>query len=397
MYRKTFIKINLDNLGNNVKNILKKYNNYDYYIGVVKGWAYGHGYYAINEMIENGINYLAVSCLEEALEIRKFNKNIPILCLEPISLEYINEILTNNITISIPNLDYFNELLSKKIEKNLKIHLKIDSGMHRLGFTKKEEVKQVYDAILKNKHLELEGIFSHFATIGISDKAWDNQLESFKEITSLIDLNKIKIVHLGRSLTFLVHPKIDFCNGIRIGLLMYGFNSTPKYSNSFLDKLRLIKINYLKNKYHISKTDLNNNLIVKSCLELYSEILQIKHIKIGDYVGYGTGYQAKENSVIATIGIGYTDGIARRNSNRDVIINNKRYPIIGEIGMNMLSVKIDDTVKITDPVLILGGDISIREVSYYIGNSTYETLAMLPTNLPRLYYKNNELIYKDND
>ena len=91
MYRKTYVEVNLDNLKNNVKNIVNYYNNYKYYFGVVKGNCYGHGTtYVINELIESGVNYFAVSSLEEALEVRNINKEIPILCLEPIRIEYIN-------------------------------------------------------------------------------------------------------------------------------------------------------------------------------------------------------------------------------------------------------------------------------------------------------------------
>lgn len=389
----SWIKVDLNKIENNVKNILKKYNSYDYYIGIVKGNAYGHGMYTVKTLIKNGINYLAVATLDEAIRIRKYDNKIPILCLEPIALDFIDEIMKYNITISIPSYEYFNQLLQQDINEKIKIHLKIDSGMHRLGFVNKDEVKEVVDKINNHPYLYLEGIFSHFATTGIVDKHWDNQLENFKEITSLIDLKKIPIVHLGRSLTLITHPKIDFCTGIRLGIIMYGFNTTPKYSNSLMDKLRLIKADYLKNKYDISYTTTDNQLELNQALELYSEILQIKRLEAGDYVGYGATYQAKEKTMVATINIGYFDGIGRKNSGRNVVINEKRYPIIGEIGMNMLSVKIDDDVKIKDQVRIMGDKISIREVSYYIGNSTYETLSMLPIHIPRIYYFDNKKVY----
>ncbi len=393
MYRNTYVEVNLDHINNNVKKILKKYDDYQYYIGVVKGNAYGHGMYVVKEMISSGINYLAVSCLEEAIDIRDYDKKIPILCLEPISLKYIDDIISNQVTISIPNLEYLKALLKLNFVSKIKIHLKIDSGMHRLGFSCKDLVKEAVTLIENDKRIILEGIFTHFATTGIADKNWDQQLNNFKEITSLIDLSKIPIVHMGRSLTLLTHPKIPFCNGIRLGIILYGFNTTPKYSNSFLDKLRQIKANYLIKKYDISETSTDNDIDLIQSLELYSEILQIKKVKKGEYVGYGTSFRALNDIIVATVGIGYADGIGRKHSGRSVVINKKRYPIIGEVGMNMLSVLIDDTVKQTDIVKIMGDGISIREVSYYIGNSTYETLAMLPKSLPRVYIKNNKKVY----
>ena len=102
MYRKTYVEVNIDNLKSNVENIVNNYNEYKYYFGVVKGNCYGHGTkYVINELIDSGINYLAVSNLEEALDVRNINKEIPILILEPIHLEYINICIDNNITIKL--------------------------------------------------------------------------------------------------------------------------------------------------------------------------------------------------------------------------------------------------------------------------------------------------------
>ena len=151
MFRKTYVEVNIDNLKDNVKNIVNCYKNYNYYFGVVKGNCYGHGItYVINELIDSGINYLAVSSLEEALEARNINKKVPILSLEPIAIEYLDICSKNNITITVHDYDYAKKILEKKINKKLKIHLKIDSGMNRLGFKKKEELNEIYRK-LKNK------------------------------------------------------------------------------------------------------------------------------------------------------------------------------------------------------------------------------------------------------
>ena len=151
MYRKTYVEVNIDNLKNNVKNIINYYNDYDYYFGVVKGNCYGHGTtYVINELIESGVNYLAVSSLEEALEARQINKKIPILSLEPIRLEYIDICAKNTITITVHDYNYAKELINKKIDKKLKIHLKIDSGMNRLGFKEKTELNEIYEELKKS-------------------------------------------------------------------------------------------------------------------------------------------------------------------------------------------------------------------------------------------------------
>ena len=194
MYRKTYAVVNGDILKNNIIEITNKYNSYDYYIGVVKNNAYNHGIYVVNDLIAGGINYLAVSSLEEAINIRKYNLSIPILCLEPIEIEYIYDAINNNVTVTVESLHYLQELNTLKLQDILKVHLKIDSGMNRLGIKTANELKKVIKIINENKKMYLEGIYSHFATSGISDKNWDLQLTNFKNITSDINLKNITLV-----------------------------------------------------------------------------------------------------------------------------------------------------------------------------------------------------------
>lgn len=394
MYRKTYVEVNIDNLKNNVKNIVNYYNNYDYYFGVVKGNCYGHGTTnVINELIESGVNYLAVSSLEEAMEARQINKKIPILSLEPIRVEYIDICIKNNITITVHDYNYAKELIDKKIDKKLKIHLKVDSGMNRLGFKDKKELTEIYTELKDKENIEIEGIFTHFATLGINDKEWDNQLEKFKEITSEINLKEIPIVHLSKSAAFINHPKIDFTNGIRLGIAMYGYDLTPKYSNKGLkNKLRALKRKINKNKNNISQTITELPIELKSAFKMYSEVIQIKNIKKGEFVGYGASYRAKEDETIAIIPVGYDDGIFRNSRGRCVSINNKRYSMIGDVCMGMISVRVDNTVKMYDKVAIIGDAVPINEVAKHNRTSIYETMCNIGKQIPRVYVKDGEVI-----
>ena len=226
MYRKTFVEVNIDSLKENVSNIIKKYNNYKYYIAMVKSNAYGHGYYIVNDLIESGINYFAVSSLEEAIEIRKYNKDIPVLCVEPIELDCIDIAIKNNITLTIVSYDYIKKLLNKTKSK-FKIHIKIDTGMNRLGISSKDEFNKVINLIEENNNVYLEGLFTHFATPGINDRYFDMQVHNFKNITSDIDIKSIPIVHLSSSFILLAHPKIEFANGVRFGTILYGYDISP--------------------------------------------------------------------------------------------------------------------------------------------------------------------------
>lgn len=394
MFRKTYVEVNIDNLKDNVKNIVNNYNKYNYFIGVVKGNCYGHGVtYVINELIESGINYLAVSSLEEALEARNVNKKIPILCLEPIAIEYLDICIKNKITITVHDYNYAKKLIEKNINKKIKIHLKIDSGMNRLGFKDKNELNEIYEKLKENKNIELEGIYTHFATLGINDKEWDNQLNKFKYLTEDINLSEIPIVHLAKSAAFIDHPKIDFCNGIRLGIAMYGYDPNPKYNtNGIKNKLRQIKRNILRKKNKVSETTTKIPFELKPAFKMYTELIQIKKVKKGEFVGYGAMYRADEDITIGIMPVGYDDGIFRKSTGRYVSIKNKRYKIIGDVGMGMTAVKIDDSIEITDRVTLIGDNIPIKEVATHNGTSIYETMCNIGKTIPRVYVKDDEIV-----
>ena len=383
MYRKTFIEINSENLKHNVKTLIKSFPDYKYYIGVVKGNVYGHGYEAIKPLVDAGINYFAVSCLEEALSVRKVSPESSILCLQPIHINDIPEAQKNNITITISSYEYFKQLISTSIQGNLKVHLKINSGFNRLGISNEREVLEIVTTLKASSNINLEGIFSHFATTGIYDKYWDDQLLRFKEMTSLIDLNNIPIVHFGRSLTLLNHSKIDFCNGIRIGVVMYGYNQTPKIAHGLRAWLRTIKNKYNKAKYNISETNTNLGINFKSSLSFYSEIIETRNIKKGDFVGYGASFRAKDDCIVGFIPAGYADGFSKGNIGGYVCINNTRYRIIA-VDMGIITILIDETVKVYDKVELIGENVTASEVARRNNTTVYEILCLLKESITRL-------------
>lgn len=389
MYRKTYAIIDEDKLKNNIKEIKEKYDNYKYYIGVVKNNAYNHGIKIINSLIEGGINYLAVSSLEEALDARKYNSKIPILCLEVIDLDYIYDCINNNVTITVESLEYLEKLNKIKLDFPIKIHLKLNTGMNRLGISEVKEVNKCVSIISENKKLILEGIYTHFATSGISDKYYDEQMKKFQELTKDIDLTTIPIVHLGRSLTLVNHDKPDFVNGIRLGIIMYGFSQSIKEDTSLRGKLRAIKRKKLIKKFNISKTYLTNDLNLKTAFSLYSNVMTIKKVKNKEFVGYGANFFADRDIKVAIIPIGYADGVTIKYKN--VSIKGKKYQIIAD-SMDMLMVKVDNTVKIGDKVEIFGENISIREASRNNGCNSYRLFNMITNRVPRIYKKDKEQI-----
>lgn len=389
MYRKTYVEIDENILEKNIEAIVNKYDGYQHYIGVVKNNAYHHGIKIVNTLISAGINYLAVSSLEEALDIRKYNLEIPILILEPISLEYIDDCINNNLTLTLENKDYVDNLCKLKLIDKLKVHLKIDSGMNRLGFKNKKEVKEVYELLKKTKNIIVEGIYTHLATSGVNDYYYDKQINCFKELTSEIDLEEIPIVHVDRSLTLVKHKKLDFVNGVRLGIVMYGFNNSTKINKGFKAFLREVKRNRFLKKYNVSETIRENDLDVKPVFKLYSSVLSVRKVSKGDIVGYDALYKVNEDGYIATIPCGYADGVTK--AFKYVWIKNKLYEIVAD-SSDMIMVLVDKKVKIDDKVEIIGDNINIRDVCKRVGLNSYQLFNQIQNRVVRVYKKDNEYL-----
>ena len=379
----TIVTINLKNLEENAKNICEKYKDYKYKIAVLKSNAYGHGYKIVNSIIKGGINAVAVSYISEAKEIRKLNKEIPIICMQPISLNDIDYASSENISVTIHSLDYLKKF-NKKVKKNLCIHIKLDTGMNRLGFKDELSLKEAIDIINKNKLIEIEGVFTHFATTGIFDKLWDNQVEKFKSLTKDIDLSKIKMVHLYSSTSLLDHKKLPFANAFRVGIALYGYNVSPSFSKKGLkNKLRNIRNNYLRKKYNISPVNYDVDINLRRAMFMKTHLLDIKKVNAGEGIGYG-GKKAETDEFVGILPIGYSNGIGT-NPNRFVLINGKRYNMVGSMSMNMMMIKVDETVSIDDEVVILGDEITLGVMSRFNGKQISETLLDIGNNNIKTY------------
>lgn len=352
LLRKTYAEINLKNIKENVSKIIKKCPEYKYYFGVVKADCYGHGYEkTVQAVIDGGCNYLAVATLEEGIQIRKIYKEIPILCLGIVDEEYVKLCEENNITLTIGSLQYLKELKLQNYDK-LKVHIKINTGMNRLGISNEKELKETYEMLTKN-NIQIEGIYTHIYNAE-NEKQYNNQIELFKQITKVIDVTKIKIVHISASEATMIYPKLSFANGCRLGIMMYGFYAPE-------------------------------DLKLEPTFALKSEIIQINNLKKGDTLGYNATYTAKEEEKIAVVAIGYADGIIRKNKGRYVYINGKKYEIVGNICMDMMFVKIDDTVKVHDTVDVLRDIEHINYVAEYLDTIPYEVICMINKRVPRIY------------
>ena len=384
MQRKTYAYIDGNILENNIKEIKKKYPDYKYYIGVVKNNAYHHGMKSVLDMIRGGINYFAVSSLEEALALRKYT-DYPVLILEPISLEFVSDAINNNITLTVESLEYTKELLQEDIYSELKVHLAVDSGMNRLGFQTRKELDEALKLLKEHKKIVVEGLFTHFATSGVMDPHWDNQVKKFLNITKNIDLSKIPMVHLGRSLTLVNHPKLEYANAVRLGIIMYGFSQSRKEGSSLRSKLQKLKRNHYQKKYECSKTFLENDLKLNTAMSLYTEVISTRKVHTGDIVGYNA-YPIKEDGYILTLPVGYADGVTK--DYKEVAIESKRYKIVSDC-MDMIMVYSETPIKVGTKVEIFGRTIPISSVTRRLGLNSYHLFNQISDRVVRVHRSND--------
>lgn len=377
--------INLDNLAHNARTLTQKYPAYAAYIGIVKGDAYGHGYGIVNTLHDSGISHFAVATMEEAQQFRKQNTDAPLLCLEPVAIDRINEAADLNLTLAIPEPAYLEALLQSGCQHPFPLHLQIDSGFNRLGFKDKYSVKKACD-LIESSPYTLEGVYQHYATAGIFDPYYDQQTKQFKEIISLLNLDAIPLVHMGSGIALLAHPKEDITTATRLGLVMYGYNIAPEsYGGGLKNKLRGLRDGYNSKKYHLSPTYRDVEIDLRPAITMTCRILQLKDVGRGEHVGYGAAYTAEEDIRIAVLPVGYNNGIGHSNHGRVVEIHGRLYPVVGEIGMNMMAVKVDDTVSIDDEVTLLGGRITLGMFSRSSGLGLAEAMIGIGKNNPRYY------------
>ena len=352
-YRGTYVEVDLNHLYNNYQNAKNMAGGLNL-IPVVKANAYGHGAKEVVEFLyEKGVDHFAVSLLEEALELREIFPNIRILTMGIVQKDGLIIASENDITVTISNFNQISDL--KNLTKQLRIHVKIDSGMNRLGFKTNEDICNAMSLLKKNRYVDIEGIFTHFSTADVDKSYYDIQLNRFIDVLNLLKFD-FRMIHISNSSSVIKYERdISFTTHGRLGISLYGLT---------LDS----NVNFLKSTFKLKTT-----------------VSEIKHLLPGDKVGYGATYTSKEEEKIAVLPIGYADGFIRKNQNGDVEIHGKRYPIVGRICMDQMFVKIDDSVKFNDEVTLFGGIVSIDEVANRLETINYEVICQITSRVPREY------------
>lgn len=341
---------------------------------VVKANAYGHGADIAAPILQKaGADFFAVSNIEEAVELRNAGIVKPILILGYTPCNYARELAEHNISQCVYSLEYATEL-SKEIKKHnlkLNIHIKLDTGMSRIGFDCRSDELLGIDDIIKSAKLdgfELEGIFTHFASSDRSclqeDGFTDEQYNRFCKAVDILNANGLypKIRHCCNSAALCKDGQkhLDMC---RAGIIIYGLTPSPDF-------------------------ELTQNFI--PVMSFKSVISQVKEIRKGDTVSYGRTFKAQKNMKVATVSAGYADGYSRLLSNKGyVLINGKRANIIGRICMDQFCVDVTDipNVKRDDEVLLFGKELPVEELAGLIGTINYELVCAVSSRVQRIAKK----------
>ncbi|PSM52782.1 alanine racemase [Campylobacter blaseri] len=367
-----YAKINLDNLKSNFLILKSKLSKNTKYCGVVKANAYGHGSVEIAKFYEKlGADYLSVARLNEAVELRQNGINLPILLLShSINIELA---IKHDIEMSLYDLETAKimNIKAKEANKKLKVHIKIDTGMSRIGFSSSNLEKTINDikTISNLENLEIIGIFSHFSNSDDDDFSFFNkQLSKFSKILDYLKKQNIDIPikHISNSAGFINHDNANF-DMVRVGITAYGLYPS-------------------KNQKDIG---------LHPVMSVMAKIINVKIIEKGTPVSYGLTYIAKEREKILTISVGYADGFLRQRTDPMVVINGQKYPVVGRICMDqcMVKVPLNLDVKIGNEVMIFGEDtITATDIADSWGSINYEVICAVARRVPRIYFEDNKLV-----
>ncbi|EJC06130.1 alanine racemase [Helicobacter pylori Hp P-11b] len=373
--RASFVEVNTHSLRHNfnaVKNIVPK----DACVmAVVKANAYGAGALKASEIfLQEGANYLGVATLDEALELRSHFSQTPILILGYSPNANASMLIDNDLSamvFSLEQAEVFSQM-ALKAKKRLKVHLKIDTGMHRLGLEPNFKSIEIVKKIRALKGLEVEGIFTHLSNADANIKTHaKNQMKAFNAFLEQLLNQKIEFQyrHAYNSAGIL-----SLCNGnenrllnlYRPGIMLYGFYPSNEMKES-------------------------SQTILKNVISLKARIVQIKRVKKGEFIGYGEHFYTNEETLVGVLALGYADGLVRALGNRiQVAINNQLAPLIGKVCMDQCFVKLNGIEAKEGDEVILFGDKSAKandasEIATLLNTIPYETISTLSKRLERVY------------
>lgn len=368
--RPTYLRVNLDALLTNYKK-LRSLNPGKIALAIVKADSYGLGSKVIADYLyKNGVRHFATATLEEALELKDVVKESMVLVLGVTNPKNVKYAVENDISLTCPSKEWFEETLKEleKIDGKLKFHIKLETGMNRIGTSEEKELMEIHNLFYSEK-TEFEGIFSHYSNADGEDDEYDDyQTANFNRLVELFKL-KPKYIHIDNSAGVIKYSdRDDICNLSRIGIALYGC-----YPSSNIEKL--------------------NKVSLEPVVSLVSKVTHVKKVPKGTKVGYGISYEALEDEYIATIPIGYADGLLRRARGFKLNVAGEECEVVGRVCMDQLMVRCSENIKVGDDVLVFGEynnqQISVDDFAAYQNTISYEVFCCINKRVPRKYYINN--------
>lgn len=363
--RPTWVEIDTDALAGNVRAIKKHIGQDVALMAVVKADAYGHGAVVTAQTaLLNGATYLGVANLEEALQLRNAGIDAPILILSYTPIYAVREAIRHNLTITVYDLDMARayDRAAREVGGRVRVHAKIDTGMGRLGVLP-DDAMPLFRNLNTLQYIDLEGIYTHFATADADPDYVREQLTTFRSILRPLRAAGIefKYTHAANSAATLTLPETHF-NMVRCGMLLYGLPPGEEIQLS---------------------------ADFKPAMTWKTIVAQVKQLPPGSPVGYGNTYRTSREETIAVLPVGYADGLRRDPHQGEVLIQGQRAPIVGRVSMEKTMVNVTNIagVSIGDEVVLLGrqGDqaITAEEIAAKLGTLNYEVITSIMARVPR--------------
>lgn len=365
--RPTWVEIDTANLRHNLDEVRRIVGARPNILVPVKADAYGHGIIEISRALERwGVNYLGVSSVDEGMEVREAGVKLPVLIMGAIMEDDVAPCVENDITITLASKELLRKAVSFAKEKDIKLkaHIKIDTGMGRLGVWHTDGGKFI-ESVAKNRNIEIEGIYTHFPSADTDGEFTKNQIRNFKSLLKALKEKGIrpKYAHAANSTGIMGFEEAHF-NLVRPGIMVYGL---------YPDVAERV-------------------MTLKPVLTFKTKIAYLKEVPAGRPISYGGTHVTTKRTKVATLPVGYGDGYMRHLSNKgEVLIGGRRVPVIGRVSMDhtMVDVGHIENPKVGDEVVLIGAQgneaIGAEELAQRCGTISYEIVCAISKRVPRLY------------
>lgn len=366
--RPTVARIDLDALAHNYRVVSGRIGGRKV-LAMVKAQAYGHGAVVVSRaLVSLGVSMLGVALVEEGVELRRAGITVPILVMSPIFPDQAKAVIDEGLIPIVYNVPFARVLSAAAVEAGVTrpVHVKVDTGMGRLGLSP-EDAAVLVPEIAKLPGVTVEGVMTHFADADLRDKQFAaTQMERFERFLRAIEGQgvKVQLRHAANSAAVLEYDRAFFTM-VRPGIMLYGYN--PLESREGAD--------------------------LRPVLSLRTRIAFLKRVSAGTPISYGRTFVTKRESLIATIPLGYGDGLSRDLSNRgEMLVRGRRVPVAGRICMDMTMLDVTDVPGAAegDDVVVIGAQgeerITADEIAAKIGTISYEVLCGISNRVPRIYH-----------